>query len=140
MYRTGMVYALLATILWGMAPVFEKLGLIHISPLAGLTIRTAAVTVMLVLIVLLTNVHTEILQADPRTVFFLIISGILAGLLGTWSYFYALKHGEASRVVPIVGAYPLFAFLFAMLLLGEKLTLQKGIGVILIVSGVVLLG
>jgi len=42
--------------------------------------------------------------------------------------------------VPIVGAYPLFAFLFSLLLLGEQLTLQKGIGVILIVGGVILLG
>lgn len=140
MFRTGVLYALLATILWGMAPVFEKLGLVHISPLAGLTIRTAAVTVILVMLALLTRVHTEILRADGRTVLFLIISGILAGLLGTWSYFKALKHGEASLVVPLVGAYPLFALLFSLLLLGEKLTVQKGIGVILIVSGVMLLG
>src|SRR4030043_1228639 len=130
MNRSGLLYALLATILWGIAPVFEKLGLIHISPLAGLTIRTVSATVILILIVLFTNVHTEIIRADSRTVTFLIISGIIAGRLGTWSYFKALKYCEVSRVVPIVGAYPLFAFLFSLLLLGEKITLQKGIGVI----------
>jgi transporter family protein len=68
------------------------------------------------------------------------MSGIVAGLLGMWSYFSAMKYWEASRVVPIVGAYPLFAFLFSLHLLGEQLTLQKGIGVILIVGGVILLG
>jgi len=140
MNRSGLLYALLAAILWGIAPVFEKLGLINISPLAGLTIRTAAATILLILIVMFTDVHTEILRADSRTVTFLIMSGIVAGLLGMWSYFRAMKYCEASRVVPIVGSYPLFAFLFSLLLLGEQITLQKGIGVILIVSGVVLLG
>jgi transporter family protein len=140
MNRSGLLYALLAAVLWGIAPVFEKLGLIHISPLAGLAIRTVSATVILILIMLFTNVHTEILQADARTVGFLIMSGIVAGLLGMWSYFSAMKYWEASRVVPIVGAYPLFAFLFSLLLLGEQLTLQKGIGVILIVGGVILLG
>jgi transporter family protein len=140
MNRSGLLYALLAAILWGIAPVFEKLGLIHISPLAGLAIRTVSATIILILIMLFTNVHTEIIRADARTIGFLVMSGIVAGLLGMWSYFNAMKYCEASRVVPIVGAYPLFAFLFSLFLLGEQLTLQKGIGVILIVSGVVLLG
>ncbi len=140
MNRSGLIYALLAAILWGIAPVFEKLGLINISPLAGLTIRTVSATIILILIMLFTNVHTEIIRADARTVGFLVMSGIVAGLLGMWSYFNAMKYCEASRVVPIVGSYPLFAFLFSLLLLGEQITLQKCIGVILIVGGVVLLG
>lgn len=140
MNRTGFLFAFLAAMLWGIAPVFEKLGLIHVSPLAGLTIRTVSATVVLVLIMLFTNVHTEIIRADARSIGFLILSGIVAGLLGMWSYFTAMKYGEASRVVPIVGAYPLFAFLFSLLLLGEQITLHKCLGVILIVSGVVLLG
>jgi len=37
MERHGLLCALLAAFLWGIAPVFEKLGLIRISPLAGLT-------------------------------------------------------------------------------------------------------
>jgi len=140
MNRSGLLYALLAAILWGIAPVFEKLGLIHVSPLAGLTIRTVSATIILILIMFFTNVHEEIIRADAGTIFFLIMSGIVAGLFGMWSYFSAMKYWEASRVVPIVGAYPLFAFLFSLLLLGEQITLQKSIGVILIVSGVMLLG
>jgi transporter family protein len=140
MNRSGLLYALLATVLWGIAPVFEKLGLAHISPLAGLAIRTISATVVLLLIMLFTNVHAEILRADFRTIGFLILSGVVAGLLGMWLYFSAMKYWEASRVVPIVGAYPLIAFLFSLFLLGEQLTLQKGIGVVLVVVGVTLLG
>ena len=140
MERHGVLLALLTAFLWGSAPVFEKLGLIRISPLAGITIRSIAITIILLIIVLLTNVGEEIAHVDFKSVVFVVIGGIIAGLLGMWSYFEALKHWEASIVVPIAGAYPLFAFIFSIIFLGENLTLQKGIGVVLIASGVVLLG
>jgi transporter family protein len=140
MERYGLAYALLAALLWGSAPVLEKLGLVKISPLAGLAIRTITITVILVVIALFTDMAKEIVRVDSRSLFFLVVSGIIAGLLGMLAYFKALKCWEASRVVPIVGAYPLFAFLFALLFLGEKLTLQKALGVLLVVSGVFLLG
>ena len=140
MERYGLAYALLAALLWGSAPVLEKLGLVKISPLAGLAIRTITITIILVVIALFTDMTKEIIRVDSRSLFFLVVSGIIAGLLGMLAYFKALKCWEASRVVPIVGAYPLFAFLFALLFLGEKLTLQKALGVLLVVSGVFLLG
>jgi transporter family protein len=140
MERYGLAYALLAALLWGSAPVLEKLGLVKISPLAGLAIRTITITILLVVIAFFTDLTKEIVSVDSKSLFFLVVSGIIAGLLGMWSYFKALKCWEASRVVPIVGAYPLFAFLFALLFLGEKLTLQKALGVLLVVSGVFLLG
>ena len=140
MERYGLTYALLAALLWGSAPVLEKLGLVKISPLAGLAIRTITITIILVVIALFTDMAKEIVRVDARSLFFLVVSGIIAGLLGMLAYFKALKCWEASRVVPIVGAYPLFAFLFALLCLGEKLTLQKALGVLLVVSGVFLLG
>ena len=140
MERYGLAYALLAALLWGSAPVLEKLGLVKISPLAGLAIRTITITIILVVIALFTDMAKEIVRVDSRSLFFLVVSGIIAGLLGMLAYFKALKCWEASRVVPIVGAYPLFAFLFALLFLGEKLTLQKALGVLLVVSGVFLLG
>ena len=140
MERYGLAYALLAAFLWGSAPVLEKLGLVKISPLAGLAIRTITITIILVVIALFTDMAKEIVRVDSRSLFFLVVSGIIAGLLGMLAYFKALKCWEASRVVPIVGAYPLFAFLFALLFLGEKLTLQKVLGVLLVVGGVFLLG
>ncbi len=140
MEKYSIQFALLAALLWGLAPVFEKLGFMKISALAGMTVRNIAITLVLVLIVLLTNTGKELLQADLKTIAYIILGGMLAGLLGMWSYFQAIKYGEASRIVPIAGTYPLFAFLFSILFLGEQLTLQKTIGVILVVCGVIFLG
>ena len=76
---------------------------------------------------------------DARSWFFIILSGMFSGLLGQWTYYKALKYAEASRVVPIVGGYPLVAFALAVLLLGESITAQKLCGVMLVVGGIVLL-
>jgi transporter family protein len=67
------------------------------------------------------------------------MSGMFSGLLGQWTYYKALKYAEASRVVPIVGGYPLIAFALAVLLLGESITAQKLGGAALVVAGIVLL-
>jgi len=140
MERQGLLFALLATFLWGMAPVVEKLGLVRISSLAGITIRSVSIALILVVVAILTSVGKEIVRADAKTLILIIGSGIIAGLLGMWSYFEAMKRWEASRVVPIVGAYPLLAFIFSLIFLGEQLTMQKAIGVILVVGGIMLLG
>ena len=76
---------------------------------------------------------------DARSWILIIMSGVFSGLLGQWTYYKALKYAEASRVVPIVGGYPLVAFVLAIFLLGESITAQKLCGVMLVVAGIVLL-
>ncbi|MCL4424521.1 MAG: EamA family transporter [Firmicutes bacterium] len=60
-------------------------------------------------------------------------------MAGHLAYYYALKSGEASRVTPVTAAYPVVTVLLVCLLLGEKLTWSKVVGVLLIVAGVILL-
>lgn len=140
MEKYGLIFALCTAVLWGIAPIFEKLGLVRISPLAAITIRNISITVILLVVVAVADGYREIVRADVRTLVFVIAGGVIAGILGMWSYFKAMKYWEASRVVPIVGAYPLFAFIFSIILLGEKITLQKTLGAVLVVLGVILLG
>jgi len=140
MEKYGLIFSLCTAVLWGVAPIFEKLGLVRISPLAAITIRNISITVILLVVVAIADGYREIVRADFKTLVFVIAGGIIAGILGMWSYFKAMKYWEASRVVPIVGAYPLFAFIFSIILLGEKITLQKTLGAALVVFGVFLLG
>lgn len=60
-------------------------------------------------------------------------------VLALWSFFEALKHGEASRVVPIIGStIPLFTLAGTSLFLQERLTLTEwaGLGLLLIATAV----
>ena len=63
----------------------------------------------------------------------------MAGGLAHWTYYVALKSGEASQVVPVAATYPLVAFVFSLILVGESLSSAKGIGALLIVIGIVLI-
>lgn len=52
-----------------------------------------------------------------------------AFILGLWAFFEALRDGEASRVVPVVGSMtPVFTLIGTMLCLGERLTSRQFFG------------
>ena len=70
---------------------------------------------------------------------FIGMEGIFASLIGHFAFYYALRLGEASRVVPIVSAYSLITILAAVIFLSEKMTIYKGAGALLVIAGVFLL-
>ena len=64
---------------------------------------------------------------------FLVLSGLATGL--SWlCYFHALQVGLASRVAPIDKLSVALVILFGAIFLGERLTLARGIGGLLIVQ------
>ncbi|MCL6478466.1 MAG: DMT family transporter [Peptococcaceae bacterium] len=70
---------------------------------------------------------------------FLAGEGIFASLLGHLAYYHALKLGEASRIVPVVAAFPLVTVAVGLLFLGEKLSWYKLVGASLIIAGILLI-
>jgi transporter family protein len=74
-----------------------------------------------------------------KEVLFIGAEGIFASLLGHFCYYYALKLGDVTRVSPILAAAPVITVIAAVLLLGEKLTLNKLAGIAAVILGVLLL-
>ncbi|MBP6944987.1 EamA family transporter [Patescibacteria group bacterium] len=72
-----------------------------------------------------------------------LISSIIFGAAfvgSVWAFFEALRHAEASRVVPIVGSLnPLFTLIGAILFLGDTLSPRMGIGFALLLVSTILL-
>jgi uncharacterized membrane protein len=54
-------------------------------------------------------------------------------------FLYALTKGPASQVTPASSAYPIVTVIGSALFLSEKVTLIRGVGTALVVTGVVLL-
>ena len=133
------LFALLTAVLWGAATILDKFALARVQPLAGVAVRSMAISVVAVAALAATLRERAWEGVDARSWFFIIMSGMFSGLLGQWTYYKALKYAEASRVVPIVGGYPLIAFVLAVLVLGESITAQKLGGAALVVAGIVLL-
>lgn len=136
---SGFYYAILACLLWGVAPIIEKVGLRGFHPILAVFIRSIAISIALTFYFLFHRGILEAPQPSFKDILLIVIGGILAGMLGQIFYFKSLKYWEASRAVPIAGSYPLIAFFLSVLLLGEPITLIKFVGAILVVAGIILL-
>lgn len=133
------LFAGVAMLFWAIAPIFGKLGLNGMQPLAALTIRSLVISAILLIAVTAAGQWGSVTSVTTKNAVYIALEGICAALLGQLAYYYALKFGEVGRVSPIVAAFPLVALFFAILFLGEKLTLYKVVAALLIVSGIALL-
>ncbi len=133
-------FALMTAVVWGIVPIMEKIGLVRIAPMAGIFIRSCGVIIGISILALFNGEAIKMaLRADPRTILLLGLGGIMASILGQIFFYNALKLGEASKLVPIAGTYPLFAFLLGIIFLGESFTLAKAGGVAFVILGLFLL-
>ncbi len=133
------LYALLTAFLFGLAPIFGKLGLEGVNPAVALGLRSFVISgIMLGWLILNKNIN-PVTDVGLSSWIFIALEGICAALLGQLFYYYALKSGDASTVVPLIASFPLFTFIIATLFLGDKVTWIKIGGIVFIVLGVALL-
>ena len=132
--------AILTALIWGFTAPLEKAGLRKIDPVAGIVARCiGAVIGMMVITVLRPSVWSDMKGAGFWPVMALVTAGILGTVVGQFTNLHALKIGDVSKVSPIAGAWPLIAFLLAVVLAGEELTARKIAGALTIVGGVFLI-
>ena len=130
------LFLIITTLLWGATPIIEKIGLAKVDPLVGVTVRSAIVTIGLFIILFLMGKGRELIEVSGKNVLIFGASGVMAGLLGMWTYYMALKMEATSKIVPIAASYPLVTALLGALILNEGVTLPRVIGTALIVSGI----
>jgi transporter family protein len=127
--------ALLVASIWGITPIFEKLSLINASPFTVMTIRFIFTATCVGIASLLTGKYRELTNVDVKTFFWIILAGLLGGIVGLFIYFVALKEDLVSKIAPITATFPLFTALYAYIFLHEPITLLRLIGIVLIVLG-----
>lgn len=135
----SLVYILLAVFFWGLAPIFGKLGLIEVSPLLGLSVRSFGISLILLVAGAVTGELGGLASLSLKPAALILAEGIFAGLLGHFSYYYALKMEEVSRVVLLARAAPVLTVAISVLFLGESITYQKIGGMALIIAGAILI-
>lgn len=131
--------AIITMVFWGAAPIFGKIGLAKINPYIALAIRSFIIAIIMLIIISVRGDFRELIKVDLKSIAFIGLEGIFASLIGHFAYYYALKLGETSKIVPITSAFPLITVLIALIFLSERITVFKGSGVILIIAGIILL-
>lgn len=135
----SVLYALLACLCWGIAPIFEKLGLRQANPIWAIIIRSTLTSVFLLSFVAVQRAPVDLKNWSLSTWLAVLLGGIISVLLAQSFYFKALQGGQVGQIVPIVGAYPLVSAIMAFMLLGESITWTKLSGIVLVVAGIILL-
>lgn len=132
-------WAILSAIFAAMTAIFAKIGLEGIDSDYATLIRTFVIIGVLAIFVSVTNKWRSPLSLSPRTVGFLVLSGLATG--ASWvCYFRALKVGEASKVAPVDKLSLVLVAIFATLFLGERPNLREWLGIAMVGIGVIVLG
>ena len=135
-----LVFSILSALTAALVAIFGKIGLEGIDSNTATMIRAGIMFTFLIGVILLTGKTSQvsIILRNQKALFYIILSGI-AGALSWIFYFIALKLGKASQVAPIDRLSIVFVIIFAVLVLGEKITERIVIGTALMAVGAILI-
>ena len=128
------IFALLSAFFAGITAVLSKVGIKNVNSDLGTAIRTIGVFVFAWLMVFVVGAWGGIMSITSKTLIFLVLSGLATG--ASWlCYFKALRLGDVNKVATIDKSSTVLTMILAFIFLGEKITILKGICIILIGLG-----
>lgn len=130
-----LIYALMATAIYGFWGFFPKLASEYLDPKSAMVYQTLG-SVVATLVIFATLRFR--LPVQIKGITFSMLTGI-AGVVGTQFLLMALSEGKASLVVPVTALYPIGVILLAVLILKETLTIRQVCGILLSLVAIYLL-
>lgn len=113
-----LIAAIFSAFFAGVTAILAKCGIRKSDSDIATAIRTAVVLVFAVIMVLIVGSAETLAYIEPRSLIFLILSGISTG--ASWiCYFKALSLGEVNKVVPIDKSSTVLTVLLAIICFGE---------------------
>lgn len=133
-----LLYAILSAVFAALTSILAKIGISGVESNLGTAIRTCVVLVMAWIVVVIKGKQGEIRHLEHRELLFILLSGIATG--ASWlCYYYAIQNGVVSVVVPIDKMSVVVSVLFSYLVFGEKLTRRSLTGLLLMITGTVVM-
>lgn len=134
----AILFAVLAAIVFGFWTVFHKLASTHINQVFGAIVVSLS-AVVLGLLVLIPKLKTTQLVSDSKGVYFLIAAGVCAFLI---DYFALTAYSKGLPINiggPIIIGGSIAVAAIIGFVLGDPVTLQKLLGLALLLVGAVVL-
>ena len=137
----GFLLSFLAAAMWAASPIMVNYGLaISKCSIHEVNPFRAAVFFVTSLIIALIYNDGHITPITSPLIYFYLFAGVSAGyLLGDLFYFIAIREIGVSLAVPIANGYPILVIFTSWILLGEPVTMKLLWGVVVVVSGILLL-
>lgn len=136
--KSWLFYAVLSAVFAALTSILGKMGIQGVESNLGTAIRTIVVLVMAWGIVFFQKKYVLLKDIDRKSWTYIVLSGLATGL--SWlCYYRALQLGKASVVVPIDKLSIVVTIAFSYLFLKEKLTRKAFSGLLLVITGTILL-
>jgi DME family drug/metabolite transporter len=135
----GELTALGAAICWTVSAILYKEALVKTKPISANIVRLGTTSIVLLMFLTAIGKLGVLTSLPAYAVVLACVSGIIGLGFGDTLYLVSLKLVGVSKAVPITCTYPLFNLLWAVLLVGERLTPTVVLGTATIVLGVWLL-
>lgn len=114
-------YALLALLFYGLWGFFPKLATMYLSSKEIIIYEVFGIAFAALFTTLLLPGK---LHWNTKGVTFAVLTG-LTGMVGTFFFLQALRHGKASVVILLTSLYPMISVILALILLREALSLRQ---------------
>ena len=125
-------WALLSAVFAALTAILAKVGVEGVDPDVATFVRTLVIAVVLATLLLVTGHRIGAIPA--RAYMFLTLSGLATG--ASWlCYFRALSLGDAAQVAPLDKLSVVLVAIFAVIFLGERLSIRDAAGIALITIG-----
>jgi len=126
-------WALLSAVFAALTAILAKVGVEGVDPDIATFIRTLVIVAILGALLLVTGQKIGVVPA--RAYLFLTLSGLATSWL---CYFRALGLGDAAQVAPLDKLSVVLVAIFAVIFLGERLSMRDVAGIALITVGAIL--
>lgn len=128
------IFAFGSALFAGITSILAKIGIRDTDSNTATALRTIVVLLFSWLMVFINGSQRALGSVSTRTFFFLILSGLSTG--ASWlCYFKALQIGDINKITPVDKSSTILTMILAFLFLGEKITVLKGISMVLIALG-----
>lgn len=122
----------------GVTAILAKCGIKNIDSNVATAVRTVVVLLFSWLMVFVVGSQSGITKIAPRTLVFLVLSGLATG--ASWlCYFHALQIGDINKVTPVDKSSVVLTMLLAFIFLGEEISALKVVCMVLIGAGTLLM-
>lgn len=138
-HKSWLFFAIGSAVFAALTAVLGKLGVENVNSNFAVLFRTIVIVPFALVLVSVTSGWPTWNALSPRSIVFLVLSGLATGL--SWlCYYRALQLGPASRVAPVDKLSVVLAMILAFLFLKhEPLTWRAVLGGVLITTGVVII-
>ncbi len=131
-------FALGSAVFAAMTAIFGKIGVSEINSNVATFLRTIVILIISAVWITFRKDWVNPTIMSSKGIIFLILSGIATGL--SWlCYYKALQIGDVSKVAPIDKLSVVLVVIFAIIFLGESISLKSGLGIALITCGVLII-